>query len=553
MTEDIKTKVTALKNQGNTALNAGNVDSAIEFYSSAIELDPSNHVLYSNRSAAYAKAMKYADALEDAEKTIKMKSDWSKGYSRKGAALAYLRRYEAAIEAYEEGLKYDANNVQLKEGLKEVKEQMAHENNASNPFKDPSVLLKLHNDPRTKDFFKDPEYVTMLSNLMSDPKSMTSLSLKDKRMLTTLSVILGIDLSKGDDGDNDIQMEETNSCKENGERTSKRDEVPMETDMPEERKKALDEKEAGNAAYKQKDFAAALQHYEKAIELDPLDMTFITNKAAVYFEQKEYEECIKACEKAVEVGRENRADFKIIAKAYARMASAYLKLKDLKKAQTYYQKSLSEYRTPEILRKLSELEKIIKEEERKAYVNPEKALEEKAKGNECFQKGDYPNAMRHYSEAIKRNPDDAKLYSNRAACYQKLAEFHLALADSEQCVKLEPEFVKGHVRKGMALLAMKEHSKASSAFQKALDLDPNNQEALEGYRKSMNTVSSNPEELRKRAMGDPEVQKILGDPAMRIILEQMQSDPKAIQEHLKNPEIAAKIQKLLESGLIAIR
>lgn len=64
---------------------------------------------------------------------------------------------------------------------------------------------------------------------------------------------------------------------------------------------------------------------------------------------------------------------------------------------------------------------------------------------------------------------------------------------------------------------------------------------------------SNPEEVRKRAMNDPEVQQILTDPAMRLILEQMQNDPKALQEHLKNPDIANKIYKLIESGLIAIR
>lgn len=102
---------------------------------------------------------------------------------------------------------------------------------------------------------------------------------------------------------------------------------------------------------------------------------------------------------------------------------------------------------------------------------------------------------------------------------------------------------------------MQQSSKAIAAFQKALEIDPNNAEALAGYRScAMESagVGGDPEKIRQRAMADPEVQSILRDPAMRLILEQMQNDPRALQDHLKNPEIAAKIQKLLESGLIAI-
>lgn len=42
---------------------------------------------------------------------------------------------------------------------------------------------------------------------------------------------------------------------------------------------ALAEKEKGNAFYKQKNFEEALKCYTRASELDPQDITFITNKA----------------------------------------------------------------------------------------------------------------------------------------------------------------------------------------------------------------------------------------------------------------------------------
>ena len=311
------------------------------------------------------------------------------------------------------------------------------------------------------------------------------------------------------------------------------------------------EKNLGNDLYKAKKFDEAIEHYNKAIELDKTDMTYLNNKAAVYLEKNDFDECIKQCQLAIDVGRENRADFKLIAKALSRMATAYHKKGDLEQSRTFYQKSLSEHRTPDTLSKLNEVEKILKEREMRAYVDPEKSLAEKTKGNESFQKGDYPTAIKHYTEAIKRNPDDAKIYSNRAACYQKLAEFKMACDDADECIKRDPKFVKAYIRKGMALLAMKKTTEAAEAYQGALELDENNAEALDGYRKAIG--STDPEEMRKRALQNPEVQEILKDPAMQMILQQGQADPKALREHLQNPEVAKKFQKLMEAGIIQLR
>lgn len=66
-----------------------------------------------------------------------------------------------------------------------------------------------------------------------------------------------------------------------------------------------------------------------------------------------------------------------------------------KLARTYFEKSMSEHRTPEIKTLLSDVEKKIAEEERKAYIDPVKAEQEKELGNEFFKKGMFEKLCIH--------------------------------------------------------------------------------------------------------------------------------------------------------------
>lgn len=144
-------------------------------------------------------------------------------------------------------------------------------------------------------------------------------------------------------------------------------------------------KKAGNEHYKRKEFVKAVEEYEKAIGLDPNEITFYTNLAAVKFETKDYAGCVQTCSKAVEVGRENRADFKLIAKALARKGNALRKMGNLAEAKVAYEKALTEHRTPEYRTALSEIETLIKKQLEEAYIDPELSEQEKQAGNELFK------------------------------------------------------------------------------------------------------------------------------------------------------------------------
>jgi stress-induced-phosphoprotein 1 len=43
---------------------------------------------------------------------------------------------------------------------------------------------------------------------------------------------------------------------------------------------------------------------------------------------------------------------------------------------------------------------------------------------------------------------------------------------------------------------------------------------------------------------------IMQDPVMQSILQQAQSEPAALQEHMKNPAVRTNIQKLTAAGVI---
>ncbi|TIA91396.1 hypothetical protein E3P99_01113 [Wallemia hederae] len=110
-------KADELKAQGNALMSAQKYKEAIDAYTQAIELHPTNKILYSNRAAAYSQAGDQDASIADAKKALEIDPAFARAYSRLGHAYFNAKQYENAVRAYEDGLKYDADNQTMKSSL----------------------------------------------------------------------------------------------------------------------------------------------------------------------------------------------------------------------------------------------------------------------------------------------------------------------------------------------------------------------------------------------------------------------------------------------------
>merc|ERR1719201_2626322 len=239
------------------------------------------------------------------------------------------------------------------------------------------------------------------------------------------------------------------------------------------------------------------------------------------------------------------------------MGSCYQRQKQFDTAIEYYGKALTEDNNKNTRNALRECERAKEKFEADSYLDPAKAEECREKGNELFKAQKYAEAKTYYDDGIRRNPKDAKLYSNRAACLNKLGAAPDSLKDLDECLKLDPTFVRAYARKGQAHSLMKEYHKALKAYEAGLKIDPDNAECQQGKQSVMYSIQASQsnapdQEQVAHAMADPEIQDILKDPQINIVLQKMQEDPSSINEFMKDQKIAEAINKLIAGGILKV-
>lgn len=119
----------------------------------------------------------------------------------------------------------------------------------------------------------------------------------------------------------------------------------------------------------------------------------------------------------------------------------------------------------------------------------------KQKGNEAFAKNEVKKAAKIYRDAIKLNPKNPVLYSNRAICFIKLKDFERALKDCDSGLDLSQDLkttIKLHYRRYLSLSGLGNLKEARLALEKAKVLDPSNKLITDELKKISNEGIASP-------------------------------------------------------------
>lgn len=120
-----------LENKAKEAFFDDDFTLAVDFYSQAIEIDPTNANLFADRAQSHIKLNAFTEAVSDANKAIQLNPNLSKAYLRKGTACINLEEYHTAKVALEKGASFAPDDSRFTNLIQQCQRFIAAEESES--------------------------------------------------------------------------------------------------------------------------------------------------------------------------------------------------------------------------------------------------------------------------------------------------------------------------------------------------------------------------------------------------------------------------------------
>jgi Tfp pilus assembly protein PilF len=191
----------------------------------------------------------------------------------------------------------------------------------------------------------------------------------------------------------------------------------------------------GGAYMQEGNFRDAIENLDRSIELNPSDYLSFTKRGDAYNLLGEYDKALRDYETALSL----REDVPAV---YYNRGLIYTKAGDYMKAREDFLRTVS-----------------IDPGYYQAYYNLGIIYDSNI--------GNYDEAIRYYSMAIRHNPFYAKAYNNRGVAYGSIGDYRMAIKDLTEAIELDKTDITAYYNRGLAYSMIGDSTRAEMDFERA--------------------------------------------------------------------------------------
>jgi len=427
--DDSKVIAALKKNEGNKYYSAEDYTEALKLYSEAIFLDPKCAAYYGNRAAAYMMKKDYVKALEDARHAISLDSRFVKAHIR--AAKCYLATGQTnnALQSLHQARELEPKSKVTLEELKKVQAMADIESQSASAYESGDYRKVQYCMRRLLEYAPDclsykalsAESLAMSGKYQDAQILANEILRKDEHNLEALYV-RGICFYYQD------QTERAFNLFQSLLRTAP--DFQKAKDCYKKAKSLESTKQSGNDAFRNQDYAKALELYTQALNIDPLNKVtnskLYNNRGFANMKLNKHEDCISDCTKAIEL------DSTYI-KAYLRRAKCYMDMEQYEEAVRDYEKLTKMDHNQEYRQLLKNGKLELKKSKRKDYykiLNVAKdATEEEIK--KSYKK----EALKHHPDRHANANDEEKIQAE--VKFKEVGEAYSVLGDKQKKMRYD--------------------------------------------------------------------------------------------------------------------
>ncbi len=246
--------------------------------------------------------------------------------------------------------------------------------------------------------------------------------------------------------------------------------------------------ERGNQLWRLKKDERALQAFDRAIQLNDPEYTYLAwyGKAMVYGRKYKAREAIEALDQALATlpAREKGSEFHAEILNY--QGVFYEQMNQSEKAIAFFEQAIKiSPQNPNYYNSLSSALQNVKRYDR-ALAAINRAIEIAPRSSWYSNRGNiysdlkkWDLALADYNQALTLNPNNSRAYIARADVYEERKEWDLALADYNRAIEIDANFAAAYRSRGSFYTDRKQWDLALADFNKAITIDPNDPNSYE--------------------------------------------------------------------------